>query len=81
MSTRAAFATSLAEATTWLTALASAGDTALTELKAALAAPTLTAVMGNGFLRGPPVLDGDEQGREIRVSARDSDSLNETDRA
>ena len=78
MSTRTAFAPSLAEATTRLTALATAGSNALSELKAALANPTLTTVMGNGFLRGPPVLDGDEQGREIRVSARDSDRLKQT---
>ena len=42
MSTRTAFAPSLAEATTRLTALATAGSNALSELKAALANPTLT---------------------------------------
>ena len=68
MSTSTLFAPCIADATARMTAMATAASAALTDTQDALAAPSLTTVMGNGFRKGPPVLDGTEQGIKIRES-------------
>ena len=76
MSTSTLFAPCIADATARMSAMATAATAALTDTQNALAAPSLTTVMGNGFRKGPPVLDGTEQGMRIKESVINDSQLN-----